>query len=52
MRIVLLDIRDRFVDLFADIAAFRKIEQMVIARVRRQVDDALRVISAWLIDSR
>ena len=52
MRIVLFDIRYRIVDFLADIGAFRQVEQMVISRVRRQIDYAFGVISTRLIDSR
>ena len=52
MRVVLFDVPDRFVDLLTDVLAFRQVQQMIIPRIRRQVDDALRVISAWLSDSR
>src|SRR6266542_3889975 len=52
MRIVLFDIRYRIVDLLADIATFRQVEQMIIPRGRRQIDDALSVLRAGLINPR
>jgi len=52
LRIVFLDVRHRLVDRLADIAAFRQREQIVKARVGREIDDTFGVIGAGLIDSR
>ena len=52
MRVVLFDVPDRFVDLLTDVLAFRQVEQPVVASVGRQINNALGMIGARLVDAR